>query len=148
MAVRQIVPYAGSTTVPTAPSFVEGIVVLRNEVVPIIDFRRRLYPDAAEGAEQALVLITQTAAGLIGIKVDDVRRIITVSSDAFLPPPPLIRGVRGELLIAVVPFGQEVYLLIDVEHVLTEPEKKELRGLELDEAEGRRQTAEGQKAEI
>ena len=36
MAVRQIVPYSGSTSVPTAPSFVEGIVVLRNEVIPII----------------------------------------------------------------------------------------------------------------
>src|SRR2546430_3155757 len=44
MAVRQIIPYAGSTSVPTAPDFVEGIIVLRNEVIPIIDLRDRLYP--------------------------------------------------------------------------------------------------------
>ena len=36
MAVRQIIPYSGSTTLPTAPSFVEGIIVLRNEVIPKI----------------------------------------------------------------------------------------------------------------
>jgi purine-binding chemotaxis protein CheW len=125
MAVRQIVPYGGSTSVPTAPRFVEGIIVLRNEVIPIIDLRTRLYPQL-EKAEQPLVLITHTTAGIIGLKVDEVRRIVTIGSDAFLPPPPLVRGIRGELLIAVVPHGEEIYLLIDVENVLTGDEKTEL----------------------
>ena len=140
MAVRQIVPYTGSTTVPTAPSFVEGIIVLRNEVIPIIDLRERLYPQSGERAAEPLLLITRTAAGLIGIKVDEVRRIVTVTSEAFLPPPPLVRGIRGELLIAVVPYGEEVYLLIDVENMLTEPEKEELR--EMEKSEVRSQKAE------
>jgi purine-binding chemotaxis protein CheW len=131
MAVRQIVPYAGSTSVPTAPSFVEGIIVLRNEVIPIIDLRERLYPQHADRAEQPLVLITDTDAGAIGFKVDEVRRIVTLSTDVFLPPPPLIRGIRGELLIAVVPHGEQVYLLIDVENVLSEPEKTELSEADL-----------------
>jgi len=130
MALRQIVPYAGSTSVPTAPSFVEGIMVLRNEVIPIIDLRERLYPDSPR-AEQPLVLITLTSAGTIGLKVDEVRRIVTLDSDVFLPSPPLVRGIRGELLIGVVPHGDEVYLLIDVENVLTEPEKIELQHNEL-----------------
>ena len=130
MAVRQLVPYSGSTSVPTAPSFVEGIIVLRNEVIPIIDLRKRLYPRLAP-AEQPLVLITHTTAGTIGLKVDEVRRIVTLSTDAFLPPPPLVRGIRGELLIGVVPHGEEVYLLIDVENVLSGDEKEELRDAEL-----------------
>ncbi len=125
MAVRQIVQYSGSTTVPTAPSFVEGIIVLRNEVIPIIDLRDRLYP-RLERADQPLVLITHTSAGIIGLKVDEVRRIVTLPTESFLPPPPLVRGIRGELLIGVVPHAEEVYLLIDVEAVLTEPEKTEL----------------------
>ena len=130
MAVRQIVPYSGSTSIPTAPAFIEGIVVLRNEVIPIIDLRTRLYP-ALERAEQPLVLITHTSAGVIGLKVDEVRRIVNVAPDALLPPPPRVRGIRGELLIAVVPFGDEVYLLIDVENVLTTDEKVELREADL-----------------
>jgi purine-binding chemotaxis protein CheW len=125
MAVRQIIPYTGSTSVPTAPSFVEGIIVLRNEVIPIVDLRDRLYP-RAERAAEPLVLIAHSSAGMIGLKVDEVRRIVTVTSDALLPPPPLVRGVRGELLIAVIPHGDEVYLLIDLENVLTTDEKIEL----------------------
>ena len=126
MAVRQIIPYAGSTSVPTAPSFIEGIVVLRNEVIPIIDLRNRLYPALPERSEQPLVLIAHSSSGVIGLKVDEVRRIVTVASDALLPPPPIVRGIRGELLIAVVPYGDEVYLLIDMDNVLTEDEKQEL----------------------
>lgn len=125
MAVRQIVPYTGTTSVPTAPSFVEGIIVLRNEVIPIIDLRERLYP-SSERIEQPLVLITHTSAGIIGLKVDEVRRIVTLPTESFLPPPPLVRGIRGELLIGVIQHGEEVYLLIDVEAVLSEPEKVEL----------------------
>lgn len=125
MVVRQIVQYAGSTSVPTAPSFVEGIIILRNEVIPIIDLRERLYP-RSDRAEQPLVLITHTNAGIIGLKVDEVRRIVTLPTESFLPPPALVRGIRGELLIGVVPHGDEVYLLIDVDAVLSEPEKIEL----------------------
>src|SRR5712692_8693669 len=126
MAVRQIIPYTGSTSVPTAPSFVEGIIVLRNEVIPIVDLRDRLYPRAAERAAEPLVLITHSSAGMIGLKVDEVRRIVTVTSDVLLPPPAIIRGIRGELLIAVIPYGDEIYLLMDIENVLTGDEKQAL----------------------
>jgi purine-binding chemotaxis protein CheW len=130
MAVRQIVPYSGTTSVPTAPAFVEGIIVLRSEVIPVVDLRRRLYPSRG-AAEQPLILITHTSAGIIGLKVDEVRRIITVSTDAFLPPPPLVRGIQGELLIGVVPHGDEVYLLIDVDSILSGAEQAELQTAEL-----------------
>ncbi len=131
MAVRQIIQYSGSTSVPTAPAFIEGIVVLRNEVIPIIDLRDRLYPQISERADQPLVLVTHTSAGVMGLKVDEVRRIITVSSEAFLTPPKIVRGIRGELLIAVVPYGEEVYLLIDVENILTLQEKDQLQHADL-----------------
>lgn len=131
MAVRQIIPYTATTSVPTAPSFVEGIIVLRNEVIPVIDLRGRLYPQLAEREEQPLVLIAHTQAGVIGLKVDEVRRIVTISTEALLPPPPLVRGIRGELLIAVVPFQDEVYLLIDLDQILTAREQEALRNAAL-----------------
>jgi purine-binding chemotaxis protein CheW len=134
MGLRQIIPYTGSTTVPTAPAFIEGIIVLRNEVIPIIDLRARLYPQPRERSEEPLVLITHSSAGVIGVKVDSVRRIVNVSTDALLPPPPIIRGIRGELLIAIVPYETEVYLLIDIENILSGDEKRELANADLSQA--------------
>jgi purine-binding chemotaxis protein CheW len=126
MAVRQIIPYSGSAPVPTAPKFIEGIIVLRSEVIPVIDLRERLHPDMRERVEAPLVLISHSSAGVIGLKVDEVRRIVTVTSDKLLPPPAIIRGIRGELLIAVIPYGDEIYLLMDIENVLTGDEKQAL----------------------
>jgi purine-binding chemotaxis protein CheW len=131
MAVRQIIPYSGSTSVPTAPSFVEGVIIVRSDVIPVVDLRLRLYPDLGATDREPLVLITHSTAGTIGLKVDSVRRIINVSRDNLLPPPPLIRGIRGELLIALIPHDEEVYLLIDLESVLTGDERRELAGARL-----------------
>ena len=131
MAVRQIIPYTGSTTVPTAPAFIEGVIVLRNEVIPIVDLRARLYPELVERAAEPLVLITHSSAGFIGIKVDAVRRIINVTSDALLPAPAIVRGIQGELLIAIVPHNEDVYLLIDIENILSGEEKRALAEAEL-----------------
>ena len=131
MAVRQIIPYSGSTSVPTAPSFVEGVIIVRSDVIPVVDLRRRLYPDLGASDREPLVLITHSTAGTIGLKVDSVRRIINVSRANLLPPPPLIRGIRGELLIALIPHDEEVYLLIDLESVLTGDERRELAGARL-----------------
>jgi purine-binding chemotaxis protein CheW len=131
MGLRQIIPYTGSTTVPTAPPFIEGIIVLRNEVIPIIDLRARLYPQLTERSEEPLVLITHSSAGIIGVKVDSVRRIVNMNTDALLPPPPIIRGIRGELLIAIVPHEDDVYLLIDIENILSGDERRELADADL-----------------
>jgi len=134
MAVRQIIPYTGSTTVPTAPAFIEGIIVLRNEVIPIVDLRDRLFPNGSERADQPLVLVTYSSLGLIGLKVDEVRRIVTLNTEAFLPPPALVRGIRGELLISVIKMENEVLLLIDVENILSSDEQQELRAAKLEES--------------
>ena len=131
MAVRQIIPYSGSTSVPTAPAFVEGVVIVRNAVIPIVDLRQRLYPSLQGHDRQPLILITHTTAGSIGLKVDEVRRIVNVMAESLLPPPPLIRGISGELLIALIPHEEEVYLLIDLERVLSDPEKSELHSARL-----------------
>jgi purine-binding chemotaxis protein CheW len=134
MAVRQIITYHGATTVPNAPAFIEGIVVLRDEVIPIIDLRERFGVTSSQAAEHPMVLITDTGDGAIGLKVDEVRSIVNVSGHALLPAPEIIRGIRGDLLVAIVPQGEDVYLLIDIDSVLTFEERTALASVELPSA--------------
>jgi purine-binding chemotaxis protein CheW len=127
MLVREIVPHRGSTPVPAAPAFIEGIIVHRNEVVPIVDLRRRLCPELTGPVPEPMVLVTATPRGTFGFKVDQVRRIVTADPDSFLPAPPVLSGVRSDLLVGIVPLGGTLCLLIDPEHVLTEAEQEALR---------------------
>ncbi|HYS54089.1 MAG TPA: chemotaxis protein CheW [Thermoanaerobaculia bacterium] len=129
MAVRQIVMAGKTTSVPTAPSFIEGVIVYRNEVIPVVDVHARLYPQRQAAGERTLILLTHTIAGVIGLKVSEVRRIVTLSSEELLPAPATVRGVRGEFLVAIAPHGEEVFLVLDVDHLLTGDEQRQLASL-------------------
>ena len=128
MAVRQIVSYSGSTRVPTAPEFIEGVIVVREQAIPVIDVHSRLFPGHAPASREPLVLLTQTAAGMIGLKVQDVRRVVTVNSEELLPAPATIRGIRGDFLVAIAPHDNEVLLVLDVDGLLTPDEQRQLAG--------------------
>lgn len=133
MSVRQIIPYQGSNPVPKAPALIEGIVVLRQEVVPVIDLRGRMYPELGPAEEGTpLLLITRFEDSVIGLKVDEVRRIITVDLESILPAPPLIRNLDGDLFVGVVPHGDQVYLLLDLASFLTEGERLSLKKTNFD----------------
>jgi purine-binding chemotaxis protein CheW len=128
MILRQIIGYGGSTPVPKAPSFIEGIIVLRNDVVPIIDLRSRFFPGTSgEASDYPLVLITQCPTGVIGLKVDEVRRIITIDVDTILPAPRIVKGAEGEFFLGVVRHGDEVYMLVDIDSLLTAEEQDYLQ---------------------
>jgi purine-binding chemotaxis protein CheW len=131
MAVRQIVMAGKSTHVPTAPSFIEGVIVFRNAVIPVVDVHARLYPERKNAADQPLVLLTHTSAGMIGLKVDEVRRIVTLNSDELLPAPAMVRGIRGEFLVAIAQQSEEIFLVLDINSLLTADEQRELRSASL-----------------
>ncbi|HEX9493220.1 MAG TPA: chemotaxis protein CheW [Thermoanaerobaculia bacterium] len=127
MAVRQVVMHSGVAHVPTAPAFIEGVMVLRSEVIPVIDVRVRINPQRQSGTDQPLIVLTQTPAGVVGLKVDEVRRLVTVNSEELMPAPAMVRGVRGEFLVAIAQQGEEIFLVLDINSLLTSDEQRELR---------------------
>jgi purine-binding chemotaxis protein CheW len=131
MAVRQVVQYEGATAVPAAPAFVEGIIVVRHEVVPVIDLRRRFFPALTKPDEQPYVMVIGTEAGSIGLKVDEVRTIAPTNTDALMPAPPLVNGISGDYLVAVVQHRDELLLVLDLEAILTSDEQRTLQSSEL-----------------
>jgi chemotaxis signal transduction protein len=75
--------------------------------------------------------LTHTTAGVIGLKVDEVRRIVTVSSEELLPAPAMVRGIRGEFLVAIAQQNEEIFLVLDINSLLTADEQRELRAASL-----------------
>lgn len=131
MAVRQILPYSGSTPVPTAPSFVEGVIVFRNEAVPVIDLALRIHATPQKAEPEPLLLLTHTPGGMVALKVAEVRRMLTLTSDELLPAPATIRGVRGEFLAGIARHDDELFLLLDADAVLSAGEQDQLRSANL-----------------
>ena len=104
MAVREIRGWTPATPLPQTPSYVCGVINLRGAVLPIVDFNNRLGRPPAEPSARHVIIVTHIGSRLVGLLVDAVSDILTVTSDMVQPAPDVacdtVRAfVRGILAI-------------------------------------------------
>ena len=82
--VMEIFTYVDITKVPMMPEFVSGVINLRGQIVPIVDFRLLLgrFPE-----EEPCAIILDIDGTQIGILVDTVDQMVDISRSAILPVP-------------------------------------------------------------
>jgi purine-binding chemotaxis protein CheW len=112
---------------PKTPKFLEGVVNLRGDVLPIVDQRRRFeLPPLADSARRRLIVVRseEQRAGLI---VDSVSDVLRVPPQALAPAPALSndmeRLVRGVLNLTAV---NRMVLVLDPSELLTPAERGRL----------------------
>lgn len=121
--VKEIIQYKGVTKLPNTPEYMEGVINLRGKIIPVIDLARRLALVTAK-VDDKRALIIETAAGEVGIVVDEVTEVIRLQDSAIDPPPSAatngyIRGVGKE--------GRRLLILLDVDKLFGEDEMQELK---------------------
>ncbi len=94
MRVREIIQPLPVTPVPRAPAFVEGVVRLRGEVVPVVDVRKRFGLPAAAPTRKSKYLIVTVAGRRLGLMVDEVCEVLRLTRADIRPTPDLV-GLRG-----------------------------------------------------
>lgn len=134
MRVREIVRPLKVVRVPRAPSFVEGVVNLRGQILPVIDLRRRLGLPHENDERRTRFLVVALADSVVLFVVDEVNEVIHASRDAVLPAPALVRGVDARYLLGALPIGERLVMLLHPERVLTSAETDELRRLDAEMA--------------
>jgi len=90
MRVREIIPPLPITPVPRAPSFVEGVIRLRGEVIPVLDVRRRFGLPAEPPGRKTRFVIVHVAGRRIGLVVDEVCEVVRVPRSDLRPAPHLV----------------------------------------------------------
>lgn len=112
------------TPLPKAPAFIEGVMNLRGNVVPVIDQRRRFNLDG-EGERRreriVVVRIDQMQAGFI---VDAVSDVISIPRDLLRPTPDLAAD-GSEVIdrIANIEVEDRMILLLNPRELLDRAEK-------------------------
>jgi purine-binding chemotaxis protein CheW len=112
------------TRVPKTPKFLEGVVNLRGEVVPVVDQRRRFDMPKLEKLEGRRLIVLRTERHRAGLIVDSVSEVLGASVDAIEPAPDLTgeinRLVRG--VVNRVRDGR-IILLLEPAELLTRAEQ-------------------------
>lgn len=122
--IDEILPVPAVTPLPKAPSFLEGVVRLRGEVLPVVDARKRLGVTPAAAAPRTpsgkqrhseRLVVCRIGTRRVGVLVDAVAQVRRVDRNT-LKPAPLpsahVLGVTGD--------GAQLTMLLDVKALLTE----------------------------
>ena len=109
---------------PKTPKFLEGVVNLRGEVLPVVDQRRRFDMPALEEKGARRLIVVRTERHRAGLIVDAVLEVLRCSADDIEPAPDLtnetVRLVHGVINLATA--GRMV-LLLDPAELLTRAER-------------------------
>jgi purine-binding chemotaxis protein CheW len=115
MDVKEIQRLQETRPIPNAPSYVEGIFKLRNDIIPVVNLHKRFHIKKAETSEEDAILsgiiILDIDGMRIGVIIDRVARVVTVEYDQIQPPPQIISGIGAEYIQGVVR-QEEGYLII------------------------------------
>lgn len=116
----------GVTRVPKAPVFVEGVINLRGEIIPIIDLRKRFGLGAREIGYDSRVIIVEVNGNRIGMMVDAVMEVTRINSSLIETAPAITKGVDSYYLNGVAKIGERLIILLDLEKALSDEESTEL----------------------
>ncbi|MCK5425914.1 MAG: purine-binding chemotaxis protein CheW [Emcibacter sp.] len=85
--VREIKGWIPTTSLPNSPNYMRGVINLRGVIVPVFDLRTRFRRGKTEPGKNHVVIIVKLDERTIGILVDAVSDILTISSEEILAVP-------------------------------------------------------------
>jgi purine-binding chemotaxis protein CheW len=101
--IREIIHPLPVTAVPRAPAWMEGVIDVRGEVMPLLDVRKRLGLPPRPSSRRAKVLVVNVAGRVLGLLVDAVSDVVRLPRSAIGPPPALMPASGGaRLFLGVV----------------------------------------------
>jgi purine-binding chemotaxis protein CheW len=112
------------TRLPKTPKFLEGVVNLRGDILPVIDQRRRFDMPPLVKVDGRRLIVVKTERHRAGVIVDGVSDVLRSSPSAIEPAPQLTddtsRLVRG---VVNLPSSNRIVLLLDPMELLTRAEQ-------------------------
>ncbi|AGW14953.1 chemotaxis protein CheW [Megalodesulfovibrio gigas] len=142
MRVQEIIRIEEITTVPKAPDFVEGIVNLRGNVLPVIDMRTRFNLEKGERTEQNRIVVLSIQGRTTGVIVDSVSEVLRMAKKDIEPPPSVLSGSSPDKRfidgLGKLNKGKRIIILLNVDSILSGEEGLELMELAADTPAGDR----------
>ena len=116
-SVREIRAWNGATPLPNTREFVRGVINLRGTIVPIFDLRARFGAGQTSPTRTHVVVVIAVREKWVGLLVDAVRDILTVSADD-VHAVPEGNAADSALLGGIVTHEERMVGLIDLEAVI------------------------------
>lgn len=112
-SVREINRMSDIAPVPRTPEFVAGVMNLRGKVIPVITLRRKFGFEDADNTKQTCIIVIEGAEGQVGIIVDSVSGVVSLTTEQIEPPPVLGDMTRLDFVMGMGKTESGVVILVD-----------------------------------
>lgn len=124
--VTEIIGIQQITKVPELPDYIKGIINLRGKIIPVMDVRLRFKKEAKEYNDRTCIIVIDIKDISIGLIVDTVAEVISISDGEIVPPPDSKTGFHNKYIKGIGKVSNEVKLLLDCEKLLNDEELDKL----------------------
>lgn len=122
LKVQEIRGYENVTRIANAPDFIKGVTSLRGVIVPIVDLRIKFHLDNVEYGGQTVVIVVNVADRIVGIVVDGVSDVMTLTPDQIKPAPEFGVTLSSDFLSGLGSLDDRMLVLVDIDKLLTSEE--------------------------
>lgn len=116
--IAQVLRFENVTPVPMAPSFVEGILNLGGEVVPVLNLRLRFGLERGQPTRRNRVLVAERDGAKHGLLVDGVKEILELEDSSILAGGPPLAGLKAELVAGIAKVRESLVIILQGERLL------------------------------
>jgi purine-binding chemotaxis protein CheW len=106
------------TPIPNAPPFIEGVVLSRGRVIPVVNLRVRFGFERALPDLRSRLLVVEAAGRMVGLLADEAREFITIPDASIHPPNDAIGGLTGAYLEGVTTIAGRIVLVLNIDDVI------------------------------
>ncbi|HEY1977322.1 MAG TPA: chemotaxis protein CheW [Candidatus Baltobacteraceae bacterium] len=128
--VQEIIRMVEITHVPRAPRFMEGVINLRGQLIPIIDLRTRFGMSRINPTKSTRIVVTEIGNKRVGIVVDSVSEVLNIPIENVEDAPEMVAGVGTEYIQGVGKLGERLIIMLDLTMVISTEEKQALETVE------------------
>ena len=122
MQAKEIIKMEKITLIPKAPDFVEGVINLRGNIIPIIDLKKRFHLEETEGDKNTGIIIVKIEDVDMGIIIDSISKVVSISNSDIQPPPPMLSGIGQKYIKGVGKLEDKLLVVLDLEKLFTTDE--------------------------
>jgi len=118
MAVREIRGWTAATALPQSPAFIRGVINLRGAVLPIVDLSARLGFDHTQTTDRHVIIVAQIGNQTVGLLVDAVSDILTITDDVIQPTPDVASEVAKTFVRGLLAVDGRMISLVGLDRIL------------------------------
>lgn len=115
MLIREIRGWTPTTPLPHSPDFVRGVINLRGVVLPVVDLKALLGRGQIDANAKHVIVVVKTDERTIGLLVDAVSDILTVTASEIQPTPELARDEQAHFVDGIAVLDQRLVTILNMD---------------------------------